>query len=49
MKYEWRKAVKEIYLPKCPPTIYNDAEKCTFLLEGKGIQISEDFQLKVGS
>lgn len=48
MKYEWKKADKELYLPKNKPVLVTVPAFNFFMLEGKGDPNSESFSEEVG-
>ncbi|AET69041.1 hypothetical protein Desor_3559 [Desulfosporosinus orientis DSM 765] len=48
MKYEWKKADKELYLPKNKPVLVTVPAFNFFMMEGKGDPSSESFSEQVG-
>ena len=48
MKYEWKKQVKELYLPKSKPEIVVVPNLKFFMIDGKGNPNEEEFSDAIG-
>jgi len=48
MKYEWKKAEKQLYLPKTIPELITIPNQKFFMLKGKGNPNSDSFAEKIG-